>query len=244
MMTFEEEWRERFGRYATRHQVDHLISGWSSAGLRERVSTFEKLLDGGLLPDGARVLELGCGAGTYVRLLGARGHRVVGLDYSLPSLSRAKTADPSGAGRYLAGGAYALPFAAASLQAVICIGVLQVLDRPGQALDEMTRVLQPGGLLLVETLNAWNPVALARRFMAFSRQRSTRLHYGSVRGLERLMAVRGARPRQRVPILPPPLSFPAVATRLRLRSVDGVLRSVPGLRTITPHAFWVVGVRT
>lgn len=243
-MTFEEQWQERFGKYATSHEVDHLVSGWSITGLRQRVTTFEKLLDDGLLRVGARVLELGCGAGTYVRLLGKRGYRVVGLDYSLPSLSRAMTADPRRVGRYLAGGAYALPFGSDSFQAVVCIGVLPVLDHPGQALDEMIRVLQPGGLLLVETLNAWNPVAVARRVLAFVRQRPTRLHYGSARGLERLMSTRGARPLQRLPILPPRRSWPAFETWLSQRSVEHMLRSVPGVRTITPHAFWVIGART
>lgn len=243
-MTFEEEWRERFRKYATHHQLDHLVSGWSVSGLRERVANFEKLLEGGLLPVGGRVLELGCGAGTYVRLLGKRGYGVVGLDYSLPSLSRAMTADPRRVGRYVTGGAYALPFAPASFQAVVCVGVLQVLDHPGRALDEMTRVLQPDGVLLVETLNAWNPVAVARRVVAFIRQRPTRLHYGTARGLERQMAARGARPLQRLPILPRPRSFPAREAALSRRSVERVLRSVPGLRTVVPHAFWVVGTRT
>lgn len=243
-MAFEEQWRERFGKYATHHQLDHLVSGWSITGLRERVANFEKLLDGGLLPVGARVLELGCGAGTYVRLLGKRGYGVVGLDYSLPSLSRAMTADPRRVGRYLAGGAYALPFAPASFQAVVCIGVLQVLDHPGRALDEMVRVLGPDGVLLVETLNAWNPVAVFRRLLAFVRQRPIRLHYGTAIGLERLMVTRGARPLQRLPILPPPRSFPVLGMSLSRRSVERVLRSVPGLRTIAPHAFWVIGART
>jgi SAM-dependent methyltransferase len=243
-MGFEEQWRERFGKYGTRHQLDHLVSGWSITGLRERVATFETLLDGGLLPVGARVLELGCGAGTYVRLLGKRGYEVVGLDYSLPSLSRAMTADPRRVGRYLAGGAYALPFAPASFQAVVCIGVLQVLDHPERVLDEMVRVLRPGGVLLVETLNAWNPVAAARRLLAFVRQRPTRLHYGTAIGLERLMVTRGAHPLRRLPILPPPRSFPALDMSGSRRSVARVLRSFPGLRTIAPHAFWVVGART
>ena len=92
MSDFEEQWQRRFERFATRHQADHQVSGWSVAGLRQRLALFEGLLDRGLLTQGGRVLELGCGAGTYVRLLGKRGHSVVGLDYSLPSLSRAAAA--------------------------------------------------------------------------------------------------------------------------------------------------------
>ena len=63
------------------------ISGWSDAGLRRRVALFAALLTGPA-PAGARVaLELGCGGGTYVRLLAGLGYRAVGLDYSVPSLA-------------------------------------------------------------------------------------------------------------------------------------------------------------
>ena len=98
MTGFERQWKGRFEKFATRHEPDHLVSGWSAAGLRRRMATFEGLLDGGLVRSGARALELGCGAGTYVRLLAKRGHPVIGLDYSLPSLRRAVAADLPQAG--------------------------------------------------------------------------------------------------------------------------------------------------
>jgi SAM-dependent methyltransferase len=74
MTSFERQWQSRFEKFATRHGSDHLVSGWSVAGLRRRLAVFEGLLDQGLLGTGTRVLELGCGAGTYVRLLAKRGH--------------------------------------------------------------------------------------------------------------------------------------------------------------------------
>ncbi len=89
MSTFERQWRSRFERFATGHEEEHQVSGWSAVGLRRRVALFQQLLDGGLFRPGARLLELGCGAGTYVRLLAKSGYPVVGLDYSLPSLERA-----------------------------------------------------------------------------------------------------------------------------------------------------------
>ena len=116
------------------------------------MATFEGLLDEGLLGAGGRVLELGCGAGTYVRLLAKRAHPVVGLDYSLPSLGRAVAADPSQAGRYVGGDASRLPFRDRSFQAVTCIGVLQALEGPETALAEIARVLEPAGVAVIETL--------------------------------------------------------------------------------------------
>jgi SAM-dependent methyltransferase len=243
MTHFEEQWRRRFERYATRHQPEHLVSGWSPMGLRQRVVVFERLLDEGLLEPDARVLELGCGAGTYVRLLGKRGHDVVGLDYSLPTLGRAMAADPSRLGRYLAGEAYRLPFEPATFEAVVCIGVFQSLREPGQALAEMARVLGPGGVLLVETLNPWNPLAMARRLTALARGRPSLLHYCAPRLIERLMSANGVRPARRVSVVLPPRSLPRLEAILAHPWVEAPLCRIPGLRGLAAQAFWLAGVR-
>ncbi len=89
MGAFEEEWQKRFGNYAQEYAAEHLVSGWSEHGLWRRVALFEALLKEHDLPVPAQVLELGCGAGTYVRFLANFGHLAVGLDYSLPSLKQA-----------------------------------------------------------------------------------------------------------------------------------------------------------
>ncbi|HLQ23897.1 MAG TPA: class I SAM-dependent methyltransferase [Gemmatimonadales bacterium] len=243
MNGFEQQWQRRFEKFATRHQSDHLVSGWSLAGLRKRLATFERLLDEGLLVPGARALELGCGAGTYVRLLAKRGHPVTGLDYSLPSLVRAAAADPARAGRYVAGSAYALPFPSGAFRAVICIGVLQALEQPSLTIGEIARVLRPGGVVVVETLNPRNPVATARRLAAFARRQSTRLRYGAPRVIERAMAARGIRPVQKLGILLPPRSVPHLEGALGQPWLEGILGRLPGVRAVAAHAFWIVGVR-
>jgi SAM-dependent methyltransferase len=162
MSGFEGEWRSRFERFARNHTDEALISGWSATGLRRRLATFVALLPSLGLPSTARVLDLGCGGGTYVRLLAGLGHRAVGLDYSLPSLERARSADPGPKGAYLAGEAYELPFRSASFDLVVSIGVLQTLARPERALAEMARVARPGGVVVVEALNQRSLVARAR----------------------------------------------------------------------------------
>lgn len=163
MSRFEAEWRSRFERFARTHADEAEISGWSDAGLSQRLRVFQSLLASVTVPAGARVLELGCGGGTYVRLLGGLGHRAVGLDYSLPSLQRAVAADPGRKGSYAAAEAYALPFPAGVFDLVTCIGVVQTLEDPERALDEMVRVLRRGGWLVVEALNARAMPAMLRR---------------------------------------------------------------------------------
>jgi len=240
---FEGQWQRRFERFATRHGADHQVSGWSLAGLRQRVSLFEGLLDRGVVPQGGRVLELGCGAGTYVRLLGKRGHEVVGLDYSLPSLCRAAVADPGRLGSYVAGSGYALPFPDGAFDAVTCVGVLQVLAQPEAAIAEMTRVLAVRGALLIETLNPWNPMAVARRVSAFTRGRPTQLRYSGPQTIARMLAVHGVRPLERIGILLPPKSLPGLADRMRQPWLQAILGRTPGVRTIAAHAFWLVGTK-
>ena len=241
MSDFEDQWQRRFERFATRHQADHQVSGWSLAGLRQRVTLFERLLDRGVLVQGGRVLELGCGAGTYVRLLGKRGHSVVGLDYSLPSLGRAAAADPGHLGHYVAGSGYALPFPSGAFDAVTCVGVLQVLAQPEVAIAEMTRVLAVRGALLIETLNPWNPMAVVRRLSAFSQGQPTRLRYSAAGAVERTMTAHGVEPVQRIGVVLPPKSLPGFAEPLGRLGLQQMLGLTPGVSAVAAHAFWLLG---
>lgn len=243
MTGFERQWQSRFEKFATRHGSDHLVSGWSAAGLRRRVALFEGLLDGHLLAAGARVLELGCGAGTYVRLLAKRGHPVVGLDYSLPTLDRARASDPPQAGRYVAGNASSLPFRDESFQAVTCIGVFQALERPDGVLAEIARVLEPAGLAIVEALNPWGLLAALRRLSAFIRREPTRLRYVAPRAVERSMLSTGLRPVRRVRVLLPPRSLPGLERALARPWVARGLDALPVVRALAPQAYWIVGVK-
>src|SRR5690349_18152835 len=87
--SFDQEWRARFQKFGSAYQADHAVSGWSVEGLERRLDLFRELLAGLHLPAPQRVLELGCGAGTYVRYLSQLGHRAIGIDYAVASLARA-----------------------------------------------------------------------------------------------------------------------------------------------------------
>ncbi len=100
------------------------------------------------LSDGARVLDLACGPGNFTRdfaaAAGADG-LVVGFDASPPMLALAVRKDESATTAYVRGDACTLPFRAESFDAICCFGALHLFKEPMRALDEIVRVLAPGG---------------------------------------------------------------------------------------------------
>ena len=95
-------------------------------------------------PDG-RVLEVGCGEGRVCRDLGARGHRLTGLDASPTLVRAARERDPRG--EYVVGRAEALPFTDAAFDLVVSYNALMDVDDMPRAVSEAARVLRPGGRL-------------------------------------------------------------------------------------------------
>lgn len=103
---------------------------------------------------GLRVLDLGCGGGLTAEVLAARGARVLGVDRSLPSLRTARRHAGSGMVIGYAGGdAGAIALADRSVDAVVCVDVLEHVSSVPQVLAECARVLKPGGWLLFDTIN-------------------------------------------------------------------------------------------
>ncbi|HYW02884.1 MAG TPA: methyltransferase domain-containing protein [Gammaproteobacteria bacterium] len=110
------------------------------------------------LSPGDRVLDLGCGEGRHTLAAAMVGGVVaVGLDRSREDLrtSRRKHGELCNAGvamdeiGLMAGDALRLPFGDASFDRVICSEVLEHIPDYRAALDEIDRVLRPGGILAV-----------------------------------------------------------------------------------------------
>ena len=92
-------------------------------------------------------MEAPCGVGAQTELLAANspGTRFVCMDISAVSVRMAADRNPGLP--VLAGDLYALPFPSAAFDHAFACFVLEHLDRPGQALEDLTRVLKPGGTL-------------------------------------------------------------------------------------------------
>lgn len=107
---------------------------------------------GGFAP-GRSILDVGCGFGLETLRLARLGGRVAGIDKSADFIDDAgRRAAAAGLSVELkVGDAAALPFADARFECVRAERLLIYLDRPEQALQEMRRVMRPGGgLALIE----------------------------------------------------------------------------------------------
>lgn len=97
-----------------------------------------------------RVLEIGIGSGLNLARYPAQVREVVGLDPSPRLLARARNAATT-TGRpveLIEGSAEAIPLDAGSIDTVVTTWTLCSIPRADLALDEMRRVLRPGGRLL------------------------------------------------------------------------------------------------
>ncbi|GAA2181023.1 class I SAM-dependent methyltransferase [Brooklawnia cerclae] len=95
---------------------------------------------------GARVvLDIGCGSGRVSRELSAPDRVVVGLDLSRNEL---RLAAERSSGPWVQADARRLPFADGSLDAVTTVMGLAVIRPISEVLDEVARVLRPGGVFV------------------------------------------------------------------------------------------------
>lgn len=88
------------------------------------------------------VLDIGAGEG----IMFGRDSRVVQLDCSHARLLRAE-------GSRICADGYELPFSSEAVSGVLLLAVLEHTSRPGVILDEVYRVLKPGGRVLIVVPN-------------------------------------------------------------------------------------------
>jgi SAM-dependent methyltransferase len=109
------------------------------------------------LPPGGAVLDVGCGGGLVAERLKDAPGRYVGLDIPTRSLRLAAADRRPGEvlhATWVSGSGERLPFPDASFDVVAFSEVIEHLLRPELAVWEISRVLRPGGVVVMTTNNA------------------------------------------------------------------------------------------
>jgi SAM-dependent methyltransferase len=165
-VVYERAWRPAWGR---------VLLGLTGGGMADERRIARLLL--GIVP-GDRVLDLACGPGNFTRdFARAAGEDglVAGLDASPTMLERAVRDTDAPQVAYLRGDATDLPFGDATLDAACCFAALHLFDDPDTALDELTRVLAPGGRVAILTSCRFRSTALRTVESAAARMSGIRL---------------------------------------------------------------------
>jgi len=139
---------------------------------RSRLGAITDALEGKLLLEllggieGARILDVGCGDGTFAGDMLREGAHVTAMDADPDMIVAAhrRAAHFPGGEDFLVADADRLPFADGAFDAVTAVTVLCLLGNPSGAVREMARVLKPGGRLVIGELGRWSIWAAWRRF--------------------------------------------------------------------------------
>jgi 2-polyprenyl-3-methyl-5-hydroxy-6-metoxy-1,4-benzoquinol methylase len=136
------------------------------------------------VPDGARVLDVGCGVGELLALLHERrGCRCHGLDIAPAAIEAVRARGFVGEVAMLP----TVPFADAAFDVVTCTEVLEHVSDARATLRELRRVLAPSGRVLVSVPDGAvdDDDAHVHRFTARRLERALRAHFRDVH-VERL----------------------------------------------------------
>ena len=134
-------------------------SGVQSEIYRDRHTAVLAWIDSLALAPGSQVFEIGCGAGFMAIALAEREFHVHAIDSTeaMVELARRHAAECGIAAPLLSmdvGDIYALDFEDGFFDLVLAIGVIPWLERPELAIQEMARVIKPGGHVILTADNS------------------------------------------------------------------------------------------
>jgi 2-polyprenyl-6-hydroxyphenyl methylase/3-demethylubiquinone-9 3-methyltransferase len=137
-------WWDPDGPMRPLHRMNPARIGWIDARIRARFGA-----------GGARVLDVGCGAGLAAEAFAQRGHVVLGIDAAGDAIAAAR-GHAEGRGLplvYREATAEDVLAEGARFPVVTALEVIEHVAQPRAFVLTLARLLEPGGLLFVSTLN-------------------------------------------------------------------------------------------
>ncbi len=144
-------------------KLNHLLSHTGDMDLKRRVRIIIKELD---IEPGDKILDLGCGDGFYLNILSKleANIKLYGCDIDTNALKSAKTNLDGVSVQLSQGDAMAgLDYKDNSFDKIIMTEVLEHIPNDKKALEEIRRILRPGGILVLSVPNLnypmfWDPI--------------------------------------------------------------------------------------
>jgi ubiquinone/menaquinone biosynthesis C-methylase UbiE len=160
-------------------QLASRYHGLHAQPVQEYSSRIEGPLIRSFVAPGARVVVVGCGGGRELAFLPSGVREVVGTDFSAEMLREAEPemerlrerADGPVKTELVTADAAELPFEDARFDIAICLAALNYMPRYRESLAEMARILRPGGIVLVNTINRIELAARRKGLPAALRER-------------------------------------------------------------------------
>lgn len=131
----------------TRGHWETYVANYASGRRRAKIKIVKNLL--GEI-SGTRVLDVGIGAGYWTRHCRDAGATVTTLEYEEALIEPYRTSRDL---MLVQGDAQTMPFATESFDSVLLLDVIEHLREAGSCLREISRVLRPGGRLVLVTDN-------------------------------------------------------------------------------------------
>lgn len=116
------------------------------------------------LAEDKRVLEIGCGAGTFTSEVSKVSKFYAGIDFAHKMVQIAKSVNIND--NLMTGDAFHLPFKDKAFEMVYFIRTFQHLTNRQAALKEAGRVLSDDGIVVFDFMNIINPLSFIRMFLS------------------------------------------------------------------------------
>jgi len=151
--------------------MEGAVARWYDRNTRKDMERFRSLAARlrTVLPQGGDMLEVAPGPGfVAIEMAKDRGYGVTGLDVNrtMVELAQRNAAEAGVEVGFHQGNVSAMPFADESFDLLACSAAFKNFSQPHKALEEMHRVLRPGGTALVLDLRRDVPMSEIRRYFS------------------------------------------------------------------------------